>query len=432
MKEKLAALAQTTWFRALLASFFLSLHLLAFAVHARSRFDLPFDSAPGAAPSIAQPARPSSPERWNRLVVSRWDAEHYINIALRGYEHCPATLRSKGELPSPPTMTCDLAFYPGYALVGRALSLGGRLPIDWAMFTASLAASWALLFFWTSRDVVGFLGLRATYVSLLCFNAFTTAFALVTIQTEPLVLGATLGAFVCAHRRRDWLAAVLAGAATGVRISGVATGLALIALLVARSIQERPAKKIYAIRAAQSAVAMWGVIATMGYHLIAFHSATLYMRAHQQSYGYEASVFDLFNPKAAWLLRSIDSPLHEGIWVVAVLLFLALGLRAALADAPRDEQAFWIVLTLAVLLVSMVGSVARAFVGMNRYALAALPIFFAMGKALERRRAALGLWVGLSLWHYWNVDMCFFIGDRTGLSERRCHAAICRSVEPDR
>src|SRR5437868_13660672 len=98
--------------RALLATLFIVLHLAAFSIHASSRYGFPWNRAPGRAPAIEQPSVQQSPSNWNRLIASRWDSQHYINIALRGYSYCPASLH-EGKLPVPPSMTCDLAFYPG-------------------------------------------------------------------------------------------------------------------------------------------------------------------------------------------------------------------------------------------------------------------------------------------------------------------------------
>ena len=88
-------------------------------------------------------------------------------------------------------------------------------------------------------------------------------------------------------------------------------------------------------------------------------------------------------------------------------------------------RAYWYTLTAGVLGVSLLGTVSRSFIGMNRYLLVAIPLFFAMGKLLERRRLALAIWLGLSAWHYWNVDLCYFVGDQGAETVRRCHGLVC-------
>jgi hypothetical protein len=261
-------------------------------------------------------------------------------------------------------------------------------------------------------------------LSLAVFNAFTTAFALVTIQTEAPVLAFSLAAFIALERRWLWTGAVLAGAASGMRISGAATSLAYLAALVAITWMERPRSvRPLVERALMAILAGWGVLATMGFFWVRFHNPFLYLAAHGQSYGHRPSLFSILMPETPWILRSLDSPLHEGLWLFAVVLWLAVGHRAALSGFAKAGQVYFYALSGLVLLISGVGSVSRGFVGMNRYSLLVLPAFFAIGKLARRKPLALALWLGLSLFHYLQVDLCFYIGDRGNETFRRCHAA---------
>jgi hypothetical protein len=416
-------IARTVPFRAAVATLIVMLHLVAAAAFGWSRFGVPFNRAPGAEPAFHNPAVEESPPNWNRLVVARWDSEHYINLALRGYTYCPTERIRQGPLP-PPTMKCDLAFYPGYAMLGRAASLGGAVPIDYALLAVSLVSAWTFLFLWTGKEIVGALGLYGAYVSLAVWNAFTTAFALVTIQTEACVLALSLGAFVALSRRRLWLGAVLAGAASGMRISGAATSVAYVAALFAITWMERQRSvRPYVERSLMAVASGWGVLATMGFFWVRFHDPLLYVHAHGQSYGHSPSLLSILVPEARWILRSLDSWLHEGVWLFAMVLWLAAGYRAALRGFPKAGQVYWGVLSAMVLFISGIGSVSRGFAGMNRYLLLLLPAFFAIGKLVGRKPAALLVWLAFSLFHYLQVDLCFYIGDRGPETFRRCQAA---------
>lgn len=427
LSARLGALARTLRFRIALATALIALHLIAFAVFARVRFDQPFNRAPGEAPAFAVPTQ-AKPSRWNRLAVSRWDSQHYINLALRGYSRCPERTLRTGALPSPPTMLCDLAFYPGYPFAGRLLALGGIVPVDYALFALSLAASWIFFFLWTGREIVDALGLRAALVALAAFNLFTTGFTVVTIQTEPILLAATLGAFVLACRGRLTLAAICAGAATGVRVSGVGVGLAFAAWLAADAWQNRRSGgAFWAGRAALAALAFWGLALTLVYHGLVLHDPLAYVHAHEQSFGHHPSLLALLWPDTTWLLGSIISNLHEGVWVAAALLWLALGLRDAASGFSPPARAFWYALLAGVLGISLLGSISRNLIGMNRYLLGALPLFFAIGKLLSRRPLALAVWLAICGWHYWNVDLCFYVGDQGEDTLRRCHGFVCRA-----
>src|SRR5262249_14012925 len=160
---------------------------------------------------------------------------------------------------------------PGYPVLGRLVSSATGLPADYALLALSLVSSLLFLFLWTDPIIVKALGLKATYVSLVAFNAFPTAFALVTLQTEPCALLFTLGAFLAFARRHNWLAALLAGAAGGMRISGAATGVALALALVTRLVTERPHRtRAWVSGLAAGAASSWGLLGIMGYHFWRF------------------------------------------------------------------------------------------------------------------------------------------------------------------
>src|SRR5262249_50510300 len=124
-----------------------------------------------------------------------------------------------------------------------------------------------LLFLWTGDALVRRLGLGETYLALLLLNVFTSGFTLVTPLTEPLTLALTLGAFVAFTRNRWVLAAVLAGAASGVRITGVGVGAACAAALAVDAWQNRPpTAAAWARRAGTIVLSGWGMLALMAYH----------------------------------------------------------------------------------------------------------------------------------------------------------------------
>src|SRR5262245_37338068 len=79
-RSRVESIARTAPFRAAVATLILMLHIFAAAAFGWSRFGLPFNRAPGEAPAFRNPAAEESPPRWNRLVIARWDSEHYINL----------------------------------------------------------------------------------------------------------------------------------------------------------------------------------------------------------------------------------------------------------------------------------------------------------------------------------------------------------------
>ena len=132
--------ATTVPFRLAIAAALLALQL-AMAIHSGERFKFKFNAAPGTPPHFVNPATDWAPANWDRLIVSRWDSGNYLELGLRGYQHCP---------PRGPTLPvhangCNLAFYPTYGLIGRWVAAVSRMPIDFAMWAVSLVSSFLFL-----------------------------------------------------------------------------------------------------------------------------------------------------------------------------------------------------------------------------------------------------------------------------------------------
>jgi hypothetical protein len=416
--------ASRTWFRALVAVAFVALHVVMLREMGAERFHRPFNLEPDAAPafgSVSEPMSGDSPAHWDRLVAARWDSQHYEGLALRGFSQCPKRDLRGANLAQIVTY-CDFSFYPGYPLLGRLASDGGAIPIDYALFFVSLVASVVFLFLWTSAPIREALSTEVTYLSLLLFNVFPTGFDLATIQTEPCVLACTLGSIVAMARRRYLATSLLAGAATGLRISGAATGAACGVAIVASLWLDRPrTRSAWVARTAAIPLAAWGTLAIMIFFSYRYSDPLLYLHAHDASYHWLAStdVWDRFDSE--FIFSTINQGYlrrQEGILIAACLLWLALGMRRAVAGfGPIVQVQLW-ALTIVGAGVSLFGSWAVAFAGMNRYGLIILPLFFGMAQVLRRAPAALVLWVGLSSWAYWNVDLCDYVGEGDDAS---CH-----------
>lgn len=407
-RKRAARIARSVPFRLALAASIVAIHLLVL-IRSGQRFDAPWNAAPGNPPAFNNPGVEANPERWNRLIVSRWDAGQYVELGLRGYKYCAP--RSPTGALALGSRTCNLTFYPTYALLGRAVSLGGRIPIDYALFGISLVAAFIFLFLWTGDALVSRLGLVETYLALILFNTFTTAFTIVTPLTEATTLALTMGAFAAFSRRWWILAAFLAGAAGSIRITGVATGAACGLALLVETWQHRPATRAaWARRAVTILLCAWGALALMGYHYYRFGDALAYIHSHGQAFKHEPSLSALLHIKTEKLIFSMENPLHEGVWLVGALLWFLLGHREALRRFPLTEQAFWYTSFYGTVGIAAIGMAPIAFTGMTRYLLLALPVFFAMAVLMRPRPAVLVLWLLISSWHYWHVDACYYSG----------------------
>src|SRR5262249_27349782 len=148
----------------------------------------------------------------------------------------------------------------------------------------------------------------------------------------------------------------------------------------------------------------------MGYHWYRFGDPLTYVHAHGASFKHEVSFWNLLSPRPEWIIHAIEQPLHEGVWLVLGVLWFALGHRKALGRFPPPERAFWYTLFIGIVGIAAFGQVAIFFQGMNRYLLLALPLFFSMAAVLRRRPVALAFWLIVSVWHYWQVDICTYTG----------------------
>jgi hypothetical protein len=407
MLNRIRNLSTTIPFRAVVAAIFLVAHLYAVVAIGHSKFDLPFNAAPQSAPVVTG----DWISNWGRLLVSRWDAEHYIGVALRGYSKCPAHPKAD-ELFTPYYIRqCALPFYPGYGLIGRLSTFGGRIAIDYAMLGCSILASFIFLFLFTDRAITSRLGVGPTYLALLLFNAFPTGFSLVTIQTEPSALAFALGAFVALDRKRFLLGALLAGAATGLRVTAAAVGIAFALAVIADVIGERPSSRWeWAKRGLAVAVSGWGVLAMLAYHLFRFGDPLTYVHAHEVSFAHEPSLMSLILPPVAAVKMAINNGLHEGMWLLGACIWLLLGHRRALEGFPRYQQVFWYTLTIVCIGIATLGQIQIGLAGMNRYLILVIPIFFSISKIGWRRPLVLVPWFWACLWHYWNADLCYYVG----------------------
>jgi hypothetical protein len=410
VKRTLHALSKSLLVRALVPAVFLACHLAAMGKLGEERFGLPFDAAPGSPPTFVSPGTESGPVTWNRLVVSRWDSQHYIAIALRGYRYCAPRAAFNATRHPDDDIACELNFFPGYAFVGRWAAALTHAPMDYALLGVSLVASWILMFLWTGEELTSAMGPAVTWLSLVYLNVFTTGYALATIQTEPLALCLTMVAFVCLQRRYYLLGAFAAGAASIVRPTGVAISFAFAFGLFVATIRERPRALTVAWRFCLMALAGWGLASFLLFCQVRFGDALVYSHARTRYYHYAPSFSALLHPSHRWIAESIWAGPNEGMWLAAGLVWFALGHRKALRGFTFDAQAFWYALFVTCVGIAAVGQVEIAFSGMGRYLLLALPLFFATAAVTKGHPLAIGIWILLCAMHYWCVNSCFFIG----------------------
>jgi hypothetical protein len=166
--------------------------------------------------------RLQGPAAWALERFTWWDSFQFLRNAERGY------------IP-PEAPCCSQAFFPGYPLAMRALAplTGGDLALA-GLVVSLLAGAAASVVLWHLAERAA--GPAAGRAAVLLLAVAPYGFFLNAVYSEALFLALALAAWWAGRERRWWLAGLLAGLATGVRINGLflAAGLAVMYALQLR------------------------------------------------------------------------------------------------------------------------------------------------------------------------------------------------------
>lgn len=184
----------------------------------------------------------TGPTAWFLERFTWWDSFHFLRIADLGY------------LP-PGLPCCDQAFQPGYPLTIAAVGplTGGDLALAGFVVSVVMSAVAAVGLHRLAERVAGE-GAGRTAVVLLAVAPY--GFFLTAVYSEALFLALAVLAWHAGLRRRWWLAGVLAGAATAVRVNGLflALGLAVMLLVELRADGRWPFARGGALRSVRTAL----------------------------------------------------------------------------------------------------------------------------------------------------------------------------------
>ncbi len=407
-------------FRAVAAILFVALHLLMFRFAGWDRLGLPFNAAPGSPPYYSDTSAPSlgqeyprQPHHWSRLVVSRWDSQHYIGFAIRGFRSCPTNPRTASDADY---AQCGALWFPTYGLVARAIAAAVGIAPDVALMALSCLAAFAINLLWTSSLLRARLGHFETYASLIAFNVFPTAFYVVTPYTEAPTLAFALGGLVLLGRNQWGLAAISVGAATAMRANAVAFALGFGIAAIAAAMQRRRAvdarwwHPLVAIP-----IAGWGLAATLLYYHVELGDALAYLRA-QAAYAanVRGNAWDLVD--AVYYLKGVTAQHMDMVVLFASLALVMLAGRHALGRLPRAVAIYLAVAGVATIAVPLFtfASSGLGYWGINRFLLLCPVIFLSAGVASRKYRGLYVLWIGFCVAFYWHVELCSYVahGDR--------------------
>ncbi len=412
VRRKLAPLVTTSWFRLAVASLFVVCHLVAFTRAGHSRLGLPFNSAPGHAPYYSNPDAPATvgyprqPHYWSRMVVSRWDSQHYIGFAVRGLTSCPTNGKTATD---GDYLACGLNWFATFGEAGGIVARTTNLPADIAMLLLAILAALALNYLWTSKAITDRLGVAESYGALLAFNMFPSAFYVVTPYTEGVTLAFVIGGLICLMRERWIWSAILIGASTSLRLTaggfGVALGCALLYAAWERRRAGKPDwyKPLYAIP-----LVMWGLIVYVIALKFSVGDGFAFFRA-QKAFGGDQGGWAFSRlVSGEYYLKGFTSQHLDSIVVIGTFAIIALTGREVLRRFGPASSIFLVVS--AFLLAAAPLAVERnQYWGLNRYFLLLPLSFFAMGVMARKHFAVYVLWLLLCAAVYWHVELCSYI-----------------------
>jgi 4-amino-4-deoxy-L-arabinose transferase-like glycosyltransferase len=154
-------------------------------------------------------------------IWSRWDAPHYLDLAVLGYSALdPGVPTIDGVARAfPGDLPFYIVFFPLFPWLTGALNALLHDPIVSAFVVSGIASLFVapLLYRLVRADFDGGVAIYAAWFLLI----FPTAYFLHIGYTESLFLALVLGSFLAARHDRWWLAGVFGGLAALTRLNGL-------------------------------------------------------------------------------------------------------------------------------------------------------------------------------------------------------------------
>jgi hypothetical protein len=154
-------------------------------------------------------------------IWSRWDAPHYLDLAVLGYRaHDPGVMTIDGVARVfPGDLPLYIVFLPFFPWLVGAVNALLHDPIASAFIVSAIASLFVapLLYQLVRADADSAVARYAAWFLLI----FPTAYFLHIGYTEGLFLALVLGSFLAARRDRWWLAGLLGGLAALTRLNGL-------------------------------------------------------------------------------------------------------------------------------------------------------------------------------------------------------------------
>ncbi len=407
MREQLASWATRRSFKVAVATAFALAHLLVIAHAGKARLKLPFNSAPGHHLAYVDPMAnslgsiPREPPGWSRLIVSRFDSQHYIGFALRGLSSCPTDPKEKGW----GYVRCGLAWLPAYGVAGGIVSKVTGFEPDVALVLISVLCAIIVNLLWICPTMIKRLGLFEAYMVLIAWNCYAGAWNLVIPTTEPVVVALALGGFVALANERWVWAGVLIGACTALRIPTASYAFALGCCFLYAAWQRHRAKTPQWWRPLVAVpLCGWGQFATMAVFQAKLGNWHAFFDA-RFAFGDKNRLERLYD--ITYYVRGFQSQCADMVIYLGLIAIMMLTWRPVLAKFGRTERMFIVIAS--VITTALAVAAAMQYWGLTRYMMLCPLAFMCMGTFARRHRAAFVLWLLVSCSIYWNFEVCSYV-----------------------
>lgn len=411
-RARLHELAGRRSVRAGVAALFVAFHLVMFWRAGHLRLGMPFDDSPTEAPfysDIHSPATrgyPRQPHHWSRLVLSRWDAQHYIGTATRGLTACPTTK----DAPNGAFLDCGLGWLPAFGEAGGVLVGMTGMPADWALAWIAMLALFSVNLLLTGPLVAKKLGVVEAYAVVLALNLFPSAFYMVAPYPESLVLLLSFGAWWALSRERWLVASLLVGAATALKMQAATYALGVgCSLLYLAWTRRKAGDRRWWLPLLGGPLCIWGIVMEFAALQIVTGDWHSFLRA-REAFGDIHYWHRIIEPSN--YITGIHAQHHDMVVLFGVVAILILTARTVWDALPRTEGIYLLVASIATLPIAIVAPL--HWWGMNRYLLACPLAFLGAGVLARRRPWMFLLWLLFCLAMYWHVELCSYVSHGDG------------------
>ncbi len=279
---------------------------------------------------------------WARLF--QWDSVHYGHLVERGYFNTLPPLIGETD-PGRASFQkhTNVAFFPGYIIVGRVLRTVTGLTVRGSLLLVSLIAAfgfWVMLLLFLRMLQIP---RRVQWLAIASILAYPAAFFLVAAYSESLFLLGLLGFLYWCERRTPlgaFLAAVHGIIMTATRIFGIP--LAVYPMIVASahpgSLMERVRRVI--VPTMITLGASLGAVGFFAYSSVFLGKWNLYMLVQQKMWGLTPDPLIIFHPPLALFVPLITGPLLYGnvLSIISVSLTFWLLVFAAVVEVFRRRR----------------------------------------------------------------------------------------------